>query len=668
MLRWLGLVGVLAVIIQSLSAGESPQPGRVQIPAGAKGVSVVSVWGEPEQQPALGHTTAMTPNGKFALYSGGGAINAEGGIEDGFLTLWDVESGRLLKELKVPRMAVTALAISADAKLALTGSLTGDAKSNETHANLSLWDLEAGKLKRDFGEQMGEVAAVAFSGDGKRALVSTLNDAVSFWDLEKPKPVAKLPSPKNTGAAFALAFHPDGDKVLAGQGTDLVVWSIETGKEVHRLKGHEDTVLMADVSKDGKRAVTSGADASIKLWDIENGAEIGAMKKEASNRALTSIAFVDHGRKILSIWTGFDAATGTQPQCEVSLWDGETKKTLWSQKSHFKGFVPLAIVEEGKAAIMGGGANFFARWNLADGKEERLWGGHKGPVNALAVDGEGTAYSGSADGTIKAWVKGRVVRTFTGHADAVNALALSKDGQFLVSGSADKTVKLWDAGKGRVIKTFAGHAGNVTGVAISPDFQWIVSGGNDRTVKIWDIVSAKERENLAGHAEGINCVALSPDASWLASASDDNTIRLWPLKDGKADPERGPLTLEEHKRQATCVAFSPDGKQLISGSQDKTLKLWDVGKAKVLKSLEGHKNWVSSITFAEGGKLAISTSDDFTVRVWDVASGQEVGRIDLSANSDCPRSLAYQGGRRFVVGTSGWMILGCRLNEKTKNQ
>lgn len=664
MLRFLGQATVLAVCSLALPVDETPAPGRVRIPAGAKGVGVISVWGEPEQQPAHGHTAAMTPDAKFAIYASGGAANADGVMNDSFLTLWNVAAGRLLKEIKVAHMAVTALALSTDAKLALIGSLEGDAKGMEAKPYLSLWDLESGKLKRDFGEQAGEVAAVTFNSNGKRALISTLNDAVSLWDLEKAKPVAKFTSPKNAGAAFALAFHPDGDKVVASQGNDLVVWSVESGKETGRLKGHEDTVLMAAVSKDGKRAVSSSADVSIRLWDIEKGVEVAALKKEPSNRALCSIAFADDGRRVLSVWTGFDAATGTQPQCAVSLWDGEANKTLWSQRSHFKGFVPIAIVEDGTAAILGGGANFFARWILADGKEEKLWGAHKGPVNALAVDAEGTIYSGSTDGSIKAWAKGKVIRTLTGHADVVNTLALSKDGQFLVSGSADKTVKLWDAAKGRVIKTFAGHAGNVTSVAISPDFQWIVSAGNDRTVKIWDIVSANERENLAGHAEGINCVALSPDASWLASASDDNTIRLWPLKDGKLDSERATLTLEGHKRQVTCVAFSPDGKQLLSGSQDKSLRLWETGTAKVLKTLEGHRNWVSSITYALGDKLAISTSDDFTVRVWDVVRGKEVGRIDLSANSDCPRSLAFQGGRDFLVGTSGWMILNCRLAEK----
>src|SRR5262249_46459430 len=158
-----------------------------------------------------------------------------------------------------------------------------------------------------------------------------------------------------------------------------------------------------------------------------------------------------------------------------------------------------AVIDEGKTAVMGGGANFFSKWTLADGrphipigvflgKEEKIWGGHKGAVSALAV-GDGVVYSASQDGTIKVWKKGAESATFAGHDDAVNALALSKDGQFLVSGSADKTVKLWDTSRGRVIKTFSGHTGNVTGVVISPDFQWIASSSNDRTVKIWDIVT-----------------------------------------------------------------------------------------------------------------------------------------------------------------------------------
>jgi WD40 repeat protein len=652
MLRRLVCSAWMIFLPWSAHAQEKSWPGRYQSPPKTRGVTVLELWGSPEQQPAYGHTAVFSKDGKQALYAYGGAIDPDGATDDSFLSLWDVAASRLVREIVVPKMAVTALALSPDDRFAYAGLLHVDGKGKESF-RLTLWDLASGKAVKSHDSQTGAVTALAFAPDGKSALAVYANGLAQLYEGDKVKGVAKDKEP-----ALAAAFHPDGTQALISFGSNLKLWDLQTGKEIREFKGHEGTVLAVAFSPDGKRAASSADDVSVRLWEVASGGQIGVLKKDAANNSLISIAFADRGKKVLCVWTGFDIATGTQEQSDICLWDPEAKKELWSHKARMRGVVPIFVAPDAKLATLGGGANPFTLVDLADGRETKLWGGHKSAVNALAALGNGTVLSAGQDATLKIWEHGIPVKTWRGHADAVNALALSKDGQFLITGSADKTVKLWDMRSGKVRKTFSGHTGNVTGVAFSPDFRWIVSGSNDRTLKVWDLVTAKELQTLTGHAEGVNCIALAPDASWVASASDDNTVRLWPLKDGLLDREREAVVLEGHQRQVTCVVFSADGKRLLTGSQDKTLKVWDVAKGTVAKTLEGHKNWISSVSYL-GDHVVCSTSDDLTVRLWDVAKGTEVGQIDLSHSADCPRSLARLDNGDFVVGTSGWVILKC---------
>ena len=201
------------------------------------------------------------------------------------------------------------------------------------------------------------------------------------------------------------------------------------------------------------------------------------------------------------------------------------------------------------------------------------------------------------------------VMTLAGHADEVRACAFAPDGRHIVSASKDETLKLWDAETGQELTTLSGHKyldeqGRVVGgvawvnaCAFSPDGRWIVSGSFDKTLKLWDVRTGEERNMLSGHTGSVWTCAFSPDGRWLVSGSSDGTLKLWDAQTGQ---ER--FTLSGHTAWVRACAFSPDGQWIVSGSEDETLKLWDAETGQVRATLIGHTSPVQACAFSADGQ------------------------------------------------------------------
>jgi WD40 repeat protein len=153
---------------------------------------------------------------------------------------------------------------------------------------------------------------------------------------------------------------------------------------------------------------------------------------------------------------------------------------------------------------------------------------------------------------------GRQLRLCEGHTDRVNSVAISPNGRFVLSGSSDNTMRLWELASGRQLRVFEGHTDSVTSVAFSPDGRYALSGVGG-TLCLWETGK-------------VNSLALSPDGRFILSGSDDRTLRLWEAATGKVlHVFRG------HADDVYSVAFSPDWRFVLAGSADETMRLWRLG-------------------------------------------------------------------------------------------
>jgi WD40 repeat protein len=235
--------------------------------------------------------------------------------------------------------------------------------------------------------------------------------------------------------------------------------------------------------------------------------------------------------------------------------------------------------------------------------------GHADAVRALAFskDGMTLAAAGGSPGRrgeIQIWkADGTLQATASGHADCIYAVAISPDGATIASASYDKLIKLWDAATGKELKTLKDHTDAIYALAFSPDGKRLISGAADRTVKVWDASTGERLFTLSDPTDGVNSVAISPDGKFVAAAGQDKTIRVWALGEKAATLQ---ASLIAHEDAILRIVFSRDGSKIYSSAADRSIKMFRASDLGELGTLGKQADWAFGLDLSPDGKqLAI---------------------------------------------------------------
>ncbi|WP_254506933.1 c-type cytochrome domain-containing protein [Anatilimnocola floriformis] len=256
-------------------------------------------------------------------------------------------------------------------------------------------------------------------------------------------------------------------------------------------------------------------------------------------------------------------------------------------------------------------------------------------IQSLKFSPDNTLLASGGFRTVKLWRKPQPTKALdlAGLETAARSLATSADGKWAAIGEENGKIRIFEVATGKVAKTLEGHGGPATGVAFNADATKLVSGSQDKTFRVWNIADQKELAKIETPAP-VNAVAIVADGKTVATGGGDNIIRLYALVD--AQPAEAPKPLFELTGSGgpiTALAAIGKGETLLSGSKDGNLKTWDVATGKAGKTM-AHGAPIDGIAVRPDGKRFVSVSANNTSRLWNGEDNKQIAEVkgDLRAS------------------------------------
>ncbi|KAK6536977.1 Transcription initiation factor TFIID subunit 5 [Arthrobotrys megalospora] len=251
-------------------------------------------------------------------------------------------------------------------------------------------------------------------------------------------------------------------------------------------------------------------------------------------------------------------------------------------------------------------------------------------------------------------------RRYVGHSGPVYGTSFSRDGKWLLSASADKTIRLWSLHTHTCIVPYKGHANPVWDVSWGPFDHYFASASWDRTARIWSTEHIAPLRLLVGHLESVTNVSWHPNSAYVVTGSTDKTLRMWDMQRGSSV-----RLFNGHTAPIRCQQVSPNGKYLASGADDGTISIWDIGMGKRIKTMRGHaKVPIWSLSWSVEGQVLVSGGADNSIRIWSV--GEDKGNNASNTTGTVGAEMVINGigglpgdsTTKVDVGTGGPAGLG----------
>lgn len=586
--------------------------GKRLISASSRADPTISVWEVPSGKP-IRQSAGSTLNARMAL-SPDDTILA-GGAEPNRTILYDVATGRVIREFRGHQGKVVGHAFSPDGKRLVTGS---------QDKTVRVWDVASGREQAVLRAHESEVSAVLFSPDGTLTASGDDDGKIALWDPARNRIVRRLSVPDTI---LMLAFSPDGKYLVATRvGENACMWDVNTGEIVRQFYGLPWSIAF---SNDGKLLAAGDGSSSyptsavVALWDPRSGKELRRLR--GHHGPITALTFSPDNRMLAS-----GAADAT-----VHLWDTSTGRELTQAVGSAGGLTDLVVLPNGKVAATGARDQSIRFWDLATGRQIREL-----PTNqerrdhyAFAQGGKLVAASGWND-AVYVWdtATGNLLHKFTSPTRGVTALAFSGSGKWLSWAKVNGVIILRDLYTAQERTLPDRMLPVVDHLAFSPDGGLLAAiGGPGRTMQLWEMstVTCLSALTNAVNANAAHAplrpsayyfaarIAFSADGKMLAATGQGEAIQLYELGIGR---ER--LRVETPNQPPSALALSPDGR-LLAASAKWTIYLWDARTGKELGRLPGHEGIIPALAFTPDSKSLISGSTDTTALVWDVTRFDE---------------------------------------------
>jgi WD40 repeat protein/tRNA A-37 threonylcarbamoyl transferase component Bud32 len=521
----------------------------------------------------------------------------------GVTHLWDGKTGKLLATY--PGASDVALPAFGTRLALVRGFIDWNGWVEDTDAKKPVLQIKRGGLFSDQKEPQ-RVRLSPFGGE-----LALFGNATGVELIEVPGGKTRLRLAGHRGGVVALGYHTAGHSIVTG-GRDRTakVWDAHTGQLKASLLGHTQAVTAVAFSPDGGRVLTGGGDGAVSVWDLS------ALPQEIARTYGVGGTFAPRAEAISPDGTRVLVSGGLSDPAAVV--DARTGKRVFALPASV-GFV--AFSPNGRTLLVRSKKHFEV-FSATTGRPVCTLQGYTGARHAFAPDGT-RIVTGSDDKTARVWDArtGKQLAVCAAHASPVRVVRFSPDGARVASAGADGRVLLWQASTGQVLRELPPAAAR--SLLFLPNGKGLVREREDGALEVWDLETGRlgfRRPRACRHVgsfdERSSPVAVSPDGRRIA-VRDERVVRGFDAMTGE---ER--FTFHGHTDRVNVVAFSPDGSRLLSGSEDWSVKLWDLETGLEALTLRGHRGGVSAAAFGADGTWLVTRSgslgnSDDRALVWE---------------------------------------------------
>ena len=589
------------------------------------------------------------------------------GYSNGSISLFEVDSGACVREIRGHAHFVSCCHFSPDGKSLVTGSYD---------STLRVWHVPSGVEIQTILGHSRRVSACRFSNDGKIIASGSWDLKVMLWDasergrrggshldwdmedcpsmkVEKPLKLLK----GHNKPVSAVAFSPrDELLVTASWEGDVRVWDVASGSVTMVFHPGCSAIRSVDFSSNARWVAAASVDGHVTILDIECESVVVRMPKQ-------------NGRINCARFCGTHLLTGAE-DCAVRLWDPVGLHLQMQTKASVDKCLQSLLLSDGVRILVASPSALVVLDR--NGSEQSRHPPSKSRFSSnCMVQAGNRIFGGLEDGSLACWCLDTNSWAYVSVcSSAIKSLAVNPHNQdYLAIGTDGQETIVWCISKGEVLMKHSEHDGAILGVFFDGSGALLVSTSRDGNCVVWDCETDCQMATLSGHCDWVNCAAFTPNGDLLVTGSWDNCLMIW----SKASSFEEHVVLKGHKAAVSCVCWSPEADRIASADVDGNIALWNTGTRQLLSIFKAHGSVIVYMAWEGNDGYILTVSRDGIVRYWSTSAGSELS--SLHGHAAAVRSCAVvekavptsDECSSLIVSSSDdgsmkmWKVLNCNI-------